>query len=184
MVAFLSWKLCQIASPCCSKPSTDYLTLFQMCVSQHQMLSTCIPCPELLLRADSHTGTLCGETIHQLSVFLPYRAPRWSNCFQESPPLLMRAHRRERKKMSRKRGSVEEGKSSECVAKWEIKTRGRKVGRTGRENVALWHKTAHCSRGLLQFGFLTLRLLNTKQAQHIVWTWCCLHLAGSLPQND
>lgn len=133
------------ASSRCSKPSTNRLTLFQMCVLHHQMLSTWRPCLKLLQGADSHTGTLCGETIQPLSVFV--FCQHSSLLLRKIPPApspsctdtenVQRARREEGKR------------NSECVAKREIKTRGRKVSKGWKRKCCCWHKTAYCSCGLL-----------------------------------
>lgn len=120
-----------------SKPFTNCLTLFQMFILHYQMLSTCIPCLKLLRGADSHTA--CDETIQPLCVPLSPVLLTATTAFKKkstpTPPQCTDIE----KNAQGARICWEEGKrsSSECVAKIEIKTRGRKVGRTGRENVAV-----------------------------------------------
>ncbi|MEQ2220080.1 hypothetical protein ILYODFUR_001545 [Ilyodon furcidens] len=63
--------------PTFSPPCPTGFLIFQMRFYQ-QMLSTCIPCLKLPLRADSHTGSLCNETIQPLSMF---STPHYSNYF-------------------------------------------------------------------------------------------------------
>lgn len=93
------------SSPRSYKLLTDRFTVFQMCVVHHQMLNTCIPCLELPLTwgADSHTGTLCGQTIPPLSVFLHRQHSSLLQLLLRTAlptPPLMQEHR----KMSREQG--------------------------------------------------------------------------------
>lgn len=126
---------------CLQLPSVSS-PLFQMSMLHYQMLSTCIPCLKLLQGADSHTVNVAVKQ-YNLSVSLSHQCSSLLQLLlrQNPPPPHSTPVHGHRKKKNGHGARIcrEEGKrsSSECVAKIEIKTRGRKVGRTGRENVAV-----------------------------------------------